>query len=54
MISISIVRQKESVQSRRYRNWTLLVLTVCEYYLIDQLQIQNLLQDRAEDAGGAV
>jgi hypothetical protein len=47
-------KHKKSVQSRCYRNWTLLILTVCEYYLVDKLQIQDLLQNRAEDACGAV
>jgi hypothetical protein len=54
---------KKSVQSRPgWRNWTLLVLAACEYLvetlpnisLVHELQIQDLLQDGAEDTGGAV
>ena len=66
----SLAKIKKSVQSQpRRRNWTLLVLTACEYLvealpnisqaqvnvsLVHELQIQDLLKDGAEDAGGAV
>src|SRR3989442_7498486 len=66
----SLAKIKKSVQSQpRRRNWTLLVLTACEYLvealpnisqaqvnvsLVHELQIQDLLKDGAEDAGGPV
>jgi len=44
------------------RDWTLLVLRACEHVvgklpdvsLVHELEIQDCLQDRAEDAGSAV
>lgn len=45
---------RKSVQSRRVETGRWLLLTIASGWLVDLLEVQDRLQDRAEDARGAI